>query len=60
MRASVQERLAEHPDRAAYADLLERLDTAISASKNAAAQKRNIAIVFGSEPGDVEKRPQCF
>ncbi|MBP8238337.1 MAG: PASTA domain-containing protein [Saprospiraceae bacterium] len=60
VRASIQERMAEHPERAAYADLLQRLDTAIGASKNAATQKRNIAIVFGSEPGDVESARNVF
>lgn len=47
IRASLQERLAEHPDRSTYQNLLDLLDQNILALQAATAKQKHIAVVLG-------------
>ncbi len=47
VRTSLQERIAEHPGREAYRDLMSRLDQSIEDMKVEAAQKLKIAVILG-------------
>ncbi|MFN7115705.1 MAG: PASTA domain-containing protein [Saprospiraceae bacterium] len=47
IRVSLQERLSEHPDRAAYKTLLDLLDLNITDLQSATAKQRHIAVVLG-------------
>lgn len=60
VRASLQERKAEHPERAAYADLLLGVDAALDALKNTGAPRRKIAIIFSGAEADVESARNIF
>ncbi len=60
VRASLQERRAEHPERSAYADLLQGLDAALDALRHTATTKRNIAIAFSGADEDVESARNVF
>lgn len=47
VRTSLQERIAEHPEREAYGELMSRLDGAIEGLKVESAQKSRIAVILG-------------
>ncbi len=47
LRTSLWERIAEHPEREAYRELMERLDNSIEDMKVESAQKRRIAVILG-------------
>lgn len=60
VRASLQERVAEHPERTACAEQLQRIDAAIEAMKIQAASRRKIAVVFSSSTADTQSARNIF